>query len=64
MKNKLYTWEQVEAYSIIALHNLLNSANEVNLNNIKMFIEPLQTLYSADKVIEMSVTLINKQKQD
>lgn len=61
---KLYTWEQVEAYSIIALHNLLHSANEVNLKNIKMFIEPLQSLYRADKAVEMSKRLINKQKQD
>lgn len=61
---KLYTWEQVEAYSIIALHNLLHSANEINLKNIKMFIEPLQSLYSADKAIEMSKRLINKQKKD
>lgn len=61
---KLYTWEQVEAYSIIALHNLLHSANEINLKNIKMFIEPLQSLYSSDKAVEMSKRLINKQKQD
>lgn len=61
MKRELYTWEQVKAYSIIALHNLLNSANEVSLKNIKMFINPLQTLYSKDRVIEISEKLINKE---
>lgn len=53
------TWEQVEAYSIIALHNLLHSANEVNLKNIKMFIEPLQTLYSKAEVTGIAKKLIN-----
>ena len=34
MEEKSYTWEQVRAYSIIALHNLLHSANEVNKCNL------------------------------
>lgn len=38
MRKKLYTWKHVIAYSIIAIHNLLNSANDVNLKNIKLFI--------------------------
>lgn len=59
MKKKLYTWEQVEAYSIIALHNLLHSANEVNLKNIKMIIEPLQTLQAKEGVVEYAEKLIN-----
>lgn len=62
MKNELYTWKQVEAYSVIALHNLLHSANEVNLKNIKMFIEPLQTLYSREKAVEIAERLIHNQK--
>lgn len=59
MGKLLYTWEEVEAYSIIALHNLLHSANEVNLKNIKMFIEPLQTLYSKAEVTGIAKKLIN-----
>lgn len=62
MKKELYTWKQVEAYSVIALHNLLHSANEVNLKNIKMFIEPLQTLYSREKAVEIAERLIHNQK--
>lgn len=62
MGKKLYTWEQVEAYSVIALHNLLHSANEINLKNIKMVIEPLQTLYSREKAVEMAERLIHNQK--
>ena len=38
MEQELYTWEQLRAYSIIALHNLLHSANEIDLKNMKMFL--------------------------
>lgn len=62
MGQKSYTWKQVEAYSIIALHNLLHSANEINLKNIKMFIEPLQTLYSKEKAVEVAERLIHNHK--
>ncbi len=61
MEKELYTWEQVRAYSIIALHNLLNSANEINLKNMKLFIDPLQTLYSKDGIIGVAERLINKE---
>jgi hypothetical protein len=63
MEKELYTWEQVRAYSIIALHNLLNSANEVNLKNIKMFIDPLQTLYGKDGVEKLAERLINAENK-
>lgn len=58
MEEESYTWEQVRAYSIIALHNLLHSANEVNLKNIQMFIDPLQTLYGKDGVVGFAERLI------
>lgn len=63
MEEKSYTWEQVRAYSIIALHNLLHSANEVNLKNIKMFIDPLQTLYGKDGVVGYAEKLINTENE-
>lgn len=50
MEKELYSWEQVRAYSIIALHNLLNSANDINLKNMKLFMDPLQTLYGKMKL--------------
>lgn len=61
MKEELYTWEQIRAYSIIALHDLLNSANEVNLKNIKMFIDPLQALYGKDGVVGFAERLLEKE---
>lgn len=63
MDEKFYTWEQVRAYSIIALHNLQHSANEVNLKNIKMFIDPLQTLYGKDGVVGMAERLLEKENK-
>ena len=63
MGKLLYTWEQVEAYSVIALHNLLHSANEVNLKNMKMFIDPLQTLYSKERAIEFAGILLEKENK-
>lgn len=62
MEQESYTWEQVRAYSIIALHNLLHSANEINLKNIKMFIDPLQTLYGKDGIVGYADKLIENEE--
>lgn len=61
MEKELYSWEQVRAYSIIALHNLLNSANDINLKNMKLFIDPLQTLYGKDGIVGVAERLINNE---
>lgn len=61
MKEELYTWEHVRAYSIIALHNLLHSANDVNLKNMKLFIDPLQTLYGKEGIIGFAERLLEKE---
>lgn len=60
MGKEFYTWEQVRAYAVIALHSLKNSANEINMKNLKMCIDPLQTLYEKDGVEGMAEYLINK----
>lgn len=59
MEKELYTWEQVKAYSVIALHNLMISPNEINLKNIKMVIEPLKTIHKKDIVKKISRQLID-----
>lgn len=61
MEKELYSWEQVRAYSIIALHNLLNSANDINLKNMKLFIDPLQTLCGKDGIVGVAERLINNE---
>lgn len=55
---ELYTWDHVVAYSIIALNNLLNSANDINLKNLEMVIEPLQTIHTKNSVIAYADRLI------
>lgn len=45
------------------LNNLLNSANEVNLKNMMMFIEPLQELHTKEEAVKYSKMLLNKEKQ-
>lgn len=61
MEKELYSWEQVKAYSIIALHNLLNSANDINLKNMKLFMDPLQTLYGKNEIVRVAEKLINNE---
>lgn len=58
MENNIYTWEHIRAYSIVALHNLLNSSNDVNLKNLKLFIDPLQTLHTKEGVLEYAQNLL------
>ena len=60
MRSKSYNWKQVVSYSIIALHNLLNSVNDVNLKNMKIFIEPLQELHTKEEAVEYAEKLLNK----
>lgn len=62
MEEKLYTWDQVKAFSIITLHNILHSANDVNLKNVIMFIEPLESLNEKIDIIEYAQILIKNEK--
>ena len=57
-KKEKYNWQHVQAYSIIALNNLLNSANDITLENMKMIIEPLDLLHTKKEVIEYSEKLL------
>lgn len=60
MGKEFYTWEQVRAYGEIALHNLIEKGNEINMKNFKNCIDPLQTLYAKDGVEGMAEYLMNK----
>ena len=62
MKWILYTWKPVLSYYILALHNLLHSANDISLKNIKMFIEPLQELYDKEQAEKYAEQLLNNEK--
>ena len=62
MERKIYNWKQVVSYGLIALHNLLNSANEVNIKNMQIFDEPLQELHSKKEAEKYAEILLNKEK--
>lgn len=64
MEKELYTWKQVKAYSVIALHNLMTSPNEINLKNIEMVIEPLKTIHKKDTVEKISQKLIDMENKE
>lgn len=59
-----YSWEHIMAYSVIALNNLKHSANEITLNNIKLFIEPLNQLYTKREVVKYAKRLLSEEKEN
>ena len=61
----LYNWKQVEAFALIGLHNLLNSANKdnINLKTFKMFLEPLEKLHSKEFVVKYANKLLEEENK-
>lgn len=54
MSTELYNWEQVRAYAVIALNNLLNKNEDITTDNFIKEINPLQTLYGKEGVIGLA----------
>ena len=61
----LYNFKQVEAFALIGLHNLLNSANKdnINLNTFKMFLKPLEKLHSKEFAVNYANTLLEEENK-
>ncbi len=59
----LYNYEEVEAFALIGLNNLLNSANKdnINLNTFKMFLNPLEKLHSKEFAVRYANNLLNEE---
>ncbi|MBP3596900.1 MAG: hypothetical protein J6J60_05840 [Clostridia bacterium] len=66
MGRALYTFNHVKAYALIGLHNLLNSGNKdsIDLETLDMFLDPLETVHTKEKVIEFSKLLLKKEKEE
>lgn len=64
MEENTYTWEQLRAYSIIALSNLLNSENAVSLKRMKLYLDSLQTIHHKDGIIGYSQRLLEKEEKE
>lgn len=54
MARELYNWDQLRAYAIIALDNVLTKNKDVNVKNFETELNPLQTLYGKDGVIGLA----------
>lgn len=62
MARELYNWDQVIAYSIIALNNLKTKNKDVNFRNFITELNPLQTLYGKDGVVGLAHRYLKKEK--
>ena len=62
MARELYNWDQVRAYALIGLNNLLKTIDkkEINLKNFKKELDPLQTSFGKEGVIGYANRLLNK----
>lgn len=54
MARELYNWDQVRAYAVIALNNVLNKNKDITTGNFIKELDPLQTLYGKDGVIGLA----------
>ena len=59
MARELYNWDQLRGYSIIALNNLLDKNNAINLEDFVKELDSLQTLYGKEGVIGLSRRYLN-----
>ncbi len=61
----LYNYKQVKAFALIALHNLLNSANRnnINLKTLDMFLDPLEKVHKKEEVIEYAEKLKSREEK-
>lgn len=61
----LYNYEQVEAFALIGLHNLLNSANKdkLDLKTFKMFLDPLEKLHSKEFAVKYANKLLEEENK-
>ena len=63
MARELYNWDQLRAYSIIALYNLKVKNKEINIPNFVKEVDSLQTTYGKEGVIGLANRYLNKDKK-
>lgn len=54
MARELYNWDQVRAYAIIALYNLIKNNKKINIVNFVKELDSLQTMYGKEEVIGLA----------
>lgn len=61
MARELYNWDQVRAYSVIAINNLKSKNKELNTRNFIRELDPLQTSFGKEGVVGYANRLLNKE---
>mgnify|MGYP000381882650 CR=1 FL=1 len=63
MARELYNWDQVRAYALIGLNNLLKTGdkNNIDLKKFKRELDPLQTSFGKEGVVGYANRLLNKE---
>ena len=61
MARELYNWDQVRAYSVIALNNLKSKNKELNTRNFIRELDTLQTSFGKEGVVGYANRLLNKE---
>ena len=66
MARELYNWDQVRAYALIGLNNLLKTTDkkDIDLRKFKRELDPSQTSYGKDGVIGYANRLLNREDKD
>ncbi len=62
MARELYNWDQLKAYSIIALHNLESKNIKINKQNFVRELDTLQTMYGKEGAIGIANRYLNQTK--
>ena len=62
MARELYNWDQLRAYSIIALINVKEKNRLVDVEDFIKELDSLQTLYGKEGVIGLANRKLNKRK--
>lgn len=63
MIGELYNWEQLRAYSIVALNNILESNEKINLGNFIRELDTLQSLYGKEGITGLAKRHLNNNKK-
>ncbi len=63
MVKELYNWEQLRAYGIVALNNILESNEKINLENFIRELDTLQSLYGKEGITGLAKRHLNNIKK-
>lgn len=64
MARELYNWDQVRAYAIIALYNLIKNNKKINIVNFVKELDSLQTMYGKEGIVGLANRYLNKEKEN